>query len=124
MDLSDHRTSFNEEGQLRDLVTLYLEDYEVDTDGANLLIDGAGDNASSHWKASRTDAGYDKSLNVFAHDSEQSDGSSIGRDQNDDAAYPASEGWNSYVYWVSSTEQTGPDPMGICARVGGYSSDG
>ncbi|MDQ1886677.1 hypothetical protein RA180_22055, partial [Aeromonas salmonicida] len=122
--LSDLRTSVNQAGQARDLVTLYLGDYRVDTAGANLLIDGAGDYASSNWKASRTDAGYDKYLNVFAHYSEQIDGSIVEHSQDDDAAYPASAGWKSYVYWVSGTEQTGPDPMSICARVGGYSSDG
>ncbi|MDQ1885321.1 hypothetical protein RA180_15125 [Aeromonas salmonicida] len=121
--LSDWRTSLNQEGQVSDLVTLYLGDDEVDTPGANLAIDGVGDYASNTWKASRTDAGYDKSLNVFARDSEQIDGSIVEHSQDDDTAYPASEGWNSYVYWVSTTEQTGPDPMSICARVGSYNSD-
>ncbi|MFM5309679.1 hypothetical protein ACEUAM_22855, partial [Aeromonas hydrophila] len=38
--------------------------------------------------------------------------------------YSANDGWNTYIYWVSTTQQTGPDPMRICARVGTYGQNG
>ncbi|HHQ4530912.1 TPA: hypothetical protein ACSP1Y_004766, partial [Aeromonas hydrophila] len=124
VNLTDRRTGVNQAGQRQHLVTLYRGDKRVDTAGANLAIDNVGDYASNSWTASRNDRGYDKYLNVFAHYSEQIDGTVVEHDQDDDAAYPASDGWQSYVYWVSSTEQTGPDPMRICARVGSYGLDG
>ncbi|MDQ1886657.1 hypothetical protein RA180_21950 [Aeromonas salmonicida] len=124
VDFSDRGTGLNRAGQLRDLVTLYRGHQGVDRSGANLAIDKVGDFASTSWTASRTDAGYDKYLNVFEHYSEQIDGTIVEHAQDDDAAYPASDGWNTYAYWVSSTEQTGADPMRICARVGSYGSAG
>ncbi|HHQ4530836.1 TPA: hypothetical protein ACSP1Y_004680 [Aeromonas hydrophila] len=119
-------TGGNSARQARDLVTLYLGEKRVDTPGANLAIDGARDAYSSAvWQASRFDAGYDKILSAYhldpgvmyeAHVDDEHD--------SDEMEYAASDGWNSYTYWVSTTEQTGPDPMRICARAGAYGQNG
>ncbi|MDQ1886277.1 hypothetical protein RA180_19985 [Aeromonas salmonicida] len=113
----------NQAGQIRDFVTLYLGYKPVDT-GANLAIDDEGDFPHSDWKASRSDAGYDKYLNAYAHYAQQIDGSFVELGQDDDAAYPASDGWNTYIYWVSSKAQTGSDPERICVRAGSYGTAG
>ncbi|WP_172566110.1 hypothetical protein [Vibrio navarrensis] len=122
--LDDQMTGLNQNGQLRDLVTLYRGDKVVDTSGANLPIDEVGDYTSTQWKASRNDAGYDKFLNTYQGYTEQIDGSIVELDQQEGDFYPAKDGWNSYTYWVSSSEQTGPDPMRICARAGSYGENG
>ncbi|HFT1738551.1 TPA: hypothetical protein RG810_001940, partial [Vibrio vulnificus] len=124
VNLSDHYSAINNKGLVRDLVTLYLGDKSVDTDTANIAIDGEGEYTSNSWIASRVDAGYSKDLRADGTFIAQVDGSFVEFEQEDDAAYPASAGWNVYNYWVSSTEETGLDGMDICARVGSYSADG
>ncbi|MCG9685205.1 hypothetical protein L1D31_22050 [Vibrio sp. Isolate23] len=124
VNLRDSDTGLNQNLQLQDLVTLYRGDKVVDTSGANLTIDDTGDYASNSWKASRHDAGYDKYLNTYQGYAEQIDGSIVELEQHENDSYPAKDGWNSYTYWVSSTEQTGPTPIRICARAGSYGANG
>ncbi|HHQ4530952.1 TPA: hypothetical protein ACSP1Y_004809, partial [Aeromonas hydrophila] len=124
--LGDQGTGGNSTSYGRDLVTLYLGDKRVDTSGANLAIDGARDaHSSAVWHASRTDAGYDKTLSAYHLDPEVMYEAHVDDEHDsDEMEYAASDGWNSYTYWVSTSEQTGPDPMRICARAGAYGQNG
>ncbi|HHQ4530948.1 TPA: hypothetical protein ACSP1Y_004805, partial [Aeromonas hydrophila] len=127
--LGDQGTGGNSARQARDLVTLYLGDKRVDTPGANLTIDGTRDASSAAssmvWYASRFDAGYDKTLSAYHLDPEVMYEAHVDDEHDsDEMEYAASDGWNSYTYWVSTSEQTGPDPMRICARAGAYGHNG
>lgn len=122
VDFSDRGTGRNQADQVRDLVTLYIAGRPVDTPGRNLKIDNVGDdNASITWTASRIETDYEKSIASLGRHSEQIDGTVVGHDQEDDNAYPASDGWQSYVYWLSSTKATTNNtPLQFCARIGSY----
>ncbi|ELB2794093.1 hypothetical protein QMX34_004757 [Aeromonas hydrophila] len=123
--LGDRGTGGNQARQARDLVTLYLGDKRVDTPGANLAIDGEGDHRSNVWQASRFDAGYDKLLSAYHLDPDvMYEAYAEDEHDSDEMDYSANDGWNTYTYWVSTTQQTGPDPMRICARVGAYGQNG
>ncbi|MFM5219614.1 hypothetical protein ACEUAM_22455 [Aeromonas hydrophila] len=124
--LGGRGTGTNKAREARDLVTLYLGDKRVDTPYANLKIDGEWDPYSSTvWHASRTDAGYDKTLSAYHLDPEVMYEAHVDDEHDsDEMEYAASDGWNTYTYWVSTTQQTGPDPMRICARAGTYGQNG